>query len=163
MVAHSTSLRRPDERGSMSHQIQAGTMMVHQATHLKPLNIAGRPYSEGWHSLGIIESAGLDRNILAAGWRLFFMAGELKTVVPAWGGENTLRRGIKRLLARTRLQHFNCFELTHILRKHFLGIPYVSLAGHSRHIQLGSQIRSAEQRAQDGARQVRTPMTNSDV
>lgn len=151
MIAHSISLRRPDERGSMSHQIRAGTMMVHQATHLKSLNIAGRPYSDGWHSLGTIESASLDRSILAAGWRLFFMAGELKTVVPAWGGENTLRRGIKRLLAQTRLQHFNCFELTTILKRRFLGIPYVSLAGHSRHIQLGSQIRSTEQRTYDGA------------
>ena len=44
---------------------------------------------------------------------------------------------------------FNCFELTTILKRRFLGIPYVSLAGHSRHIQLGSQIRSTEQRAHD--------------
>src|SRR5271167_4051505 len=163
MAAHGVSLRRPDEGGSMSHEVQAGTMLVQQSTHLKSLDIEGKPYFEGWQSLGTIESASLDRKIRAAGWKLFFMAGELKTVVPAWGGENTLRRGIKRLLAQTRLQHFNCFELTHILRKRFLGIPYMSLAGHSRHIQLGSQIRSTEQRAHDGARQVLMPTTNSNI
>jgi len=136
----------------MPSQIQAGTMMVQPSAHLQSLEIQSEPYSEGWRSLGFLESAGLDGKIRTAGWKLFFMAGELKTVVPAWGGENTVRRGIKRLLAETRLQHFNCFELTHIRRKRFLGIPYVSLAGHSRHIQLGSQIGSTEQRAHDGAR-----------
>jgi len=77
------------------------------------------------------------------------MAGELRAVVPAWGGQSTLRAGVKRLLAQTRLQHFNCLEVTHILKKHFLGIPYVSIAAHSRHIQDGCQIQSIEQRAQD--------------
>ena len=75
------------------------------------------------------------------------MAGELRAVVPAWGGQNTLRQGVKRLLAQTRLQHFNCLEVSHILKKHFLGIPYVSIAAHSRHIQEGCQMQSAEQRA----------------
>ncbi len=153
-------LFRPDQQGFMPNQTQAGTMIVQPSAHLQALEIQSEPYSEGWRLLGFLESADLDRRIRTAGWKLFFMAGELKTVVPAWGGENTLRRGIKRLLAQTRLQHFNCFELTHILKKRFLGIPYVSLAGHSRHIQLGSQIRSTEQRAQDGA-QARAPMTKA--
>ncbi len=135
----------------MANQIQAGTMMVQHSTNLQSLEIQSEPYSEGWHSLGVAESAGLDRKIRTAGWKLFFMAGELKAAVPAWGGTNTLRRGVKRLLAQTRLQHFNCLELTDIRRKYFLGIPYVSIAGHSRHIQLGSQIQSTEQRAHDGA------------
>jgi|GEM_PF-6150332 len=52
------------------------------------------------------------------------MAGEITTTVPAWGGDNTLRRGVKRLLARTRLQQLNCLEVTGISRKYFLGIPY---------------------------------------
>ncbi len=146
----------------MPNQIQAGTMMVQPSANLQLLEIQSEPYFEGWCSLGFLESAGLDGKIRTAGWKLFFMAGELKTVVPAWGGKNTLRRGIKRLLAQTRLQHFNCFELTHILKKRFLGIPYVSLAGHSRHIQAGSQIRSTEQRAQDGA-QGRAPRTKATV
>jgi len=142
---------RSDGRGPMPNQIQAGTMIVQSSVHLQSLEIQSEPYYEGWRSLGSLESAGLDNKIRAAGWKLFFMAGELKTVVAGWGGESTLRRGIKRLLTQTRLQHFNCFELTTILKRRFLGIPYVSLAGHSRHIQLGSQIRSAAQRAHDSA------------
>src|SRR5271166_704613 len=137
-------------RGSMPNTIQAGTILVKQSTLLLSLAVESEIYSENWRSLGTLESSGLDRKLRAAGWNLFFMAGELRAVVPAWGGQNTLRRGVKRLLAQTRLQHFNCLELSHILKKHFLGIPYVSIAAHSRHIQEGSQIQSVEQRAQDG-------------
>ena len=133
----------------MPNTIQAGTMLVKQSTLLQSLGVQSEIYSENWRSLGTLESSGLDRKVRAAGWNLFFMAGELRTVVPAWGGQNTLRRGVKRLLAQTRLQHFNCLEVSHILRKHFLGIPYVSIAAHPRHIQEGCQIHSIEQRAQD--------------
>jgi hypothetical protein len=133
----------------MPNQIQAGTMMVQQSASMRPLGIESEPYSGSWRSLGILESSGLDRKIRAAGWSLFFMAGELRAVVPAWGGQSTLRAGVKRLLAQTRLQHFNCLEVTHILKRRFLGIPYVSIAAPSRHIQDGCQIQSIEQRAQD--------------
>lgn len=124
--------------------------MVQQVASLHSLGIESEPYSGSWSSLGILESTGLDRKIRPAGWKLFFLAGELRAVVPAWGGQETLRRGVRRLLAQTRSQHFNCMELTHVLRKSFLGIPYVSIAAHRRHIQKDSQIRSAEQRAKDG-------------
>jgi len=134
----------------MANEIQTGTMMIQQLASLQPLGIESEPFSGSWRSLGVPESSGLDRKIRNAGWKLFYMAAEHRAVVPAWGGQRTLRRGVQRLLAQTRSQHFNCLELTHILKKRFLGIPYVSIAAHSRHIQLGSQIQSVEQRTQDG-------------
>jgi len=77
------------------------------------------------------------------------MAAEIRAAVPAWGGQNTLRPGIMRLMAQTRLQHFNCFEIRHIRKQRFLGIPYISIAAHPRHVQQGSQIQSLKQRALD--------------
>ena len=141
--------RADNMRGCMPNTIQAGTILVKQSKLLQSLGVESEPYCRNWRSLGILESSGLDQKVQAAGWHLFFMAGELRAVVPAWGGQNTMRRGVKRLLAKTRLQHFNCLELSHILRKHFLGIPYVSIAAHPRHIQEGCQIHPIEQRAQD--------------
>lgn len=133
----------------MPNQIQTGTMIVHQSAAVRLLNIESEPYFHEWSSLGPLESSGLDQKVRAMGWNLFFMAGEIRAVVPAWGGHNTLRRGVKRLLAQTRLQHFNCLEVTQVLRKYFLGVPYVSIAAHARHLQEGCQIQSIEQRAQD--------------
>jgi hypothetical protein len=135
----------------MPNQIQAGTMMVYQSANLRSLAVESEPYFRNWRSLGIAESVGLDRRVRAKGWSLFFMAGEITTTVPAWGGDNTLRRGVKRLLARTRLQHLNCLEVTDIRRKYFLGIPYLAISANPRHIQEGSQIQSSAQRAEDSS------------
>ena len=135
----------------MPNHIQAGTMMVQQSATLQSLGIESEVFSDNWRSLGVLESSGFDRKVRAKGLNLFFMASEIRAVVPAWGGQNTLRRGVKRLLAQTRRQHFNCLEVSHILRKHFLGIPYVSIAAHSRHVQQGCQIQSIELRAQDSS------------
>jgi hypothetical protein len=135
----------------MPNQIQTGTIMVQQVPSLQSLGIESEPYSGSWNSLGTLQGSGLGGKIRPDGWKLFFLAGELRAVVPAWGGQKTLGRGVRRLLAQTRSQHFNCMELTHILRKRFLGIPYVSITAHRRHIQKDSQIDSAEQRAQAGS------------
>ncbi len=123
-------------------------MMVYQSANLQPLAVESDPYSSNWRSLGSAESSGLESRVRALGWTLFFLAGEIRAVVPAWGGRNTLRRGVKRLLARTHLQHFNCLEVTEIRRKYFLGIPYLSISANPRHIQQSCQIESMELRLQ---------------
>lgn len=133
----------------MPNHIQAGTIMIQPAASFRSLGIQSEPYSETWQSLGVSESSGLDQKLRDSGWKLLYIADELTTAVPDWGGQKTLRRGVKRLLARTRMQHFNCLELTRIQRKWFLGIPYLSVVAHSRHIQQGSHIQSLEQRAHD--------------
>jgi hypothetical protein len=130
----------------MPNTIQSGTMLVQQSALRHALGAEGENYSDQWCSLGMVESAELDRKLRVAGWNLFFMADELRTVVPAWGGEKTVRAGVKRLLARTRAQQFNSMQLSNVLRKRFLGIPFVSVVAHARHIQQGSKIDDFKQR-----------------
>ena len=134
----------------MSNTIQAGTMLVQQSALLHSLGAQGEYYSDQWCSLGTHESAELDRKLRAAGWNFFFIADELRTIVPPWGGQKTLRAAVKRLLARTRAQQFNCMQLSNILRERFLGIPFVSVVAHARHVQQGSRIESFEQRTSKG-------------
>jgi len=134
----------------MSNEIQAGTVLVQQSALLHSLGKQGESYSDKWCSLGTTESAELDRNLRAAGWNFFFIADELRTIVPPWGGEKTLRAGVKRLLAGTRAQQFNCLQLSNILRERFLGIPFLSVVAHARHVQQGSRMESLEQRRSTG-------------
>ena len=82
------------------------------------------------------------------------MAGEITAVVPAWGGDNILSRGVKRLLAQTQQQHLNCLEVTDISRKYFLGIPYLSISANPRHIQEGFQLKSIAQRGRDDVAEI---------
>jgi hypothetical protein len=134
----------------MPNEIQADTVLVHQSALLHWLGTQGENYSDQWCSLGTNESAELDKKLRAAGWNFFFIADELRTIVSPWGGEKTLRAGVKRLLARTRAQQFNCMQLSNILRGRFLGIPFVSVVAHARHIQQGNRMESFEQRTSKG-------------
>jgi hypothetical protein len=52
-------------------------------------------------------------------------------------GPGTLRRAVKRILAKQEGQRFNSLEVTEIISKRFLGIPFMSVTAHSRHIQQG--------------------------
>jgi len=135
----------------MPNQVQSGTVLVQQSAILELPGVESELYCQDWCSLGALESSGFDHTVRAAGWNLFFMAGELRAMATAWGGQNATRRAVARLLAQTRLQHFNCLELSHVLRKYFLGIPYISVVAHPRHIQRGYQIQPIEQRAHDNA------------
>jgi hypothetical protein len=50
-------------------------------------------------------------------------------------GPGTLRRAVKRILAKQEGQRFNSLEVAEIISKRFLGIPFMSVTAHSRHIQ----------------------------
>jgi hypothetical protein len=52
-------------------------------------------------------------------------------------GLGALRRAVKCVLAKQEGQKFNSLEITKRVSKRFLGIPFMSVAAHSRHIQQG--------------------------
>jgi hypothetical protein len=131
----------------MPDLIQSGTILVQRSALQHSLGETGETYSGQWCSLGAKESVNLHGRLRTAGWQLFFMAEELRTLVPAWGGPKSVRSGIKRLLVRTSAQRFNCMQVSNVLREHFLGIPYLSVIAHARHLQKGSRIDSFEQRS----------------
>jgi hypothetical protein len=53
---------------------------------------------------------------------------------------------LKRILAKVKHQHFNGLEVTAIVARHFLGVPYVTVSAHSRHMQESCNLDSLETR-----------------
>jgi hypothetical protein len=135
----------------MPNEIQSGTMMVRSAEFPPGLQLETQSYNQTWSSLGTCDSSAFDGRLRAAGWNLFFMADELKAVVPAWGGQKTLRAGVRRLLAQTGVRHFNCMQVSRIVRTSFFGIPYMSIAAHPCHMQRGSTLLPSADRAANSA------------
>ncbi|HXU18056.1 MAG TPA: hypothetical protein VN708_23315 [Terriglobales bacterium] len=50
-------------------------------------------------------------------------------------GTTRIQSAVRRILAKARLQGFNCLEVTGIVAKRFLGVRYTTVSAHSRHIQ----------------------------
>ena len=65
------------------------------------------------------------------------MAGEIKTTVFGFDRQKALRAALKRLIAEVKSQHCNSIEITRVVDKSFLSVPYVSVSAHPRHLQKG--------------------------
>ena len=68
-------------------------------------------------------------------------------------GTAKIQTALRRILTKVKRQHFNGLEVTGIVASHFLGLPYVTVSAHSRHMQHGCHLDSSEARqaSQDGA------------
>jgi len=65
------------------------------------------------------------------------LAGEIRATVLGRDRPGTLSRVAECVLAKQNGQKVNSLEVTKVVSKRFLGIPFMSVTGHSRHIQRG--------------------------
>lgn len=95
----------------------------------------------------------LDREIHAAGWNYFFMAAEVKATFFGSLTAAKVQNALKRILAKVKQHDFNGLEITAIVARHFLGVPYVTVSAHSRHMQSSCYLDGAATRrtSHDGA------------
>jgi hypothetical protein len=122
----------------MTDTITAGSLWVEKGTHLPAgLLLQGESYSSGW---ALVKDArpSFEQAIQKAGWTFFFMAGEIKTTVFGFDRQKALRTALKRLTTDVQSHHCNSIEISTVARKSFVGMPYVNVSAHLRHLQKGS-------------------------
>jgi hypothetical protein len=125
--------------------VQVGTILIdHRPLILRALDLESESYSGTWGVLQSHTSVTLDQKIRGTGWNCFFMAAEVKATVLGALAAKTIRRALKEIFARVRKPDFNCLEVTKIFEGRFLGVPYITVSAHSRHIQQGSLMEFAE-------------------
>ena len=125
---------------SQSNQtISAGTILIEQSTLLPAtLGLENGSTETGWSSLlNRPDRHQLEEKLSAAGWRFFLMAGAIKTIGFGFARRTMIQAALKRVIATVKLQECNCLEIDAIAMRSFLGLPYVCLSAHSRHIQSG--------------------------
>lgn len=129
------------------HRLQEGSVLLRSGTLMPtsvPLNL--RTYGRDWQL--VENSAGpiLDRDIHRTGWNLFFLAGVIRGYAVGSGGESSVKRATLNILAQVRAREFNCAQISEIVVKRCLGIRYVRVEAHCRHLQPSSMLDSVEQR-----------------
>jgi len=136
----------------MPSTVEVGTILMREWPEMpKLIGVETEPLFEGWSTLKVPDTSPLDRKIRSAGWNFFFMATEVKAMFFGSLSATKIQSALKRILAKVKQQHFNGLEITAIVARHFLGVPYVTVSAHSRHLQHSSNLESAEirQRYQD--------------
>jgi hypothetical protein len=127
----------------MPDAIKTGTILIeNDASMPKSLHLEGKRYSGDWRSVSNLDLNQLDVAIHKAGWTFFFMAGEIKITAFGFDKDGAVRRAVKRVLTNVESHKCNCVEITAVSAKSFLGMPYVNVRAHSRHIQESSAFTS---------------------
>src|ERR1700730_11194514 len=142
----------------MPPTVQVGTILMKEWPRMTELlGLENEPYSGNWSTVTVLDGFALDRKIHAVGWNFFFMAAEVKVMFFGAVGAKKIQNALRRILAKVKHQNFNSLEVTGIVAKRFLGVPYAIVSAHSRHVQQNCYLDSAEerqtaQREADGAR-----------
>jgi hypothetical protein len=124
--------------------VQVGTILMKECPGMAQLlGLQSEPCSGEWNLLKVPDGFALDRKIHAAGWNFFFMAAEVKVMFFGSVGTLKIQNALKRILEKVKRQQFNGLEVTEIVARRFLGVPYVTVSAHSRHMQQSCYLDSA--------------------
>src|SRR6267154_3951746 len=112
----------------MSVTNMSETILIREKTLLPAgLAIESEVFLPGWRIVRNLDGSALARNIEGANWHFFYLAGEIRATVLGRDRPGTLRRAVKRVLAKQEGQKFNSLEITKVVSKRFLGIPFISV------------------------------------
>lgn len=131
----------------MLSTVQVGTILMKEWPGMNQLlGTESEPCSGEWSLLKVLDGFALDRKIHAAGWNFFFMAAEVKGMFVGALGAAKIQNALQRILGKVKQQPFNGLEITGIVARRFLGVPYGVVTAHSRHVQRSCCLDSAESR-----------------
>lgn len=131
----------------MTANVQVGSILIDDRPQItQALGFKNEYYSGTWNLVKGFDAFSLDRKIHAAGWNFFFMVSEVKVMALGGIGPGNIQRALKRVLGKVKQSNFNCLEVTEIAAKRFLGVPYMTVSVHSRHIQQSCALDSAQER-----------------
>ncbi|MGC2555447.1 MAG: hypothetical protein WA416_11450 [Candidatus Sulfotelmatobacter sp.] len=120
----------------MRMAIGPGTILIKDGTLLpEALRLDGEPFVTGWTQVNDLDGHELDRRIRESGWTFFYLAGEIKRTIFDFEAKKTVPKAVKRILASLKQEKFNSAEITRVVSKRFLGVPYTQVYAHARHVQ----------------------------
>lgn len=125
----------------MNDQITDGAILIEEGALLPDsLSLVSAHYSTGWESLKYPKRRELDHEIHRTGWTFFYLADEIKRSVFGFDEQEAIRTAVKRILSSVKSRCLNCLEIRKVVTKTFLGLHFVSVFAHPRHIQRSSTL-----------------------
>jgi hypothetical protein len=118
---------------------ETGAILIKNGTELpEPLVLESDRDGTGWASVANhLNGRQLEKALTNAGWTFFYMAASIRTTAFGFERRQMVNAAMKRVIGKVRLQRCNCLEVDDVSMHSFLGIPYVSISAHPRHIQQG--------------------------
>ena len=117
--------------------ITSGTILLAKDAPRPPcIQVEDHLFPDAWVSVAHNPAPHeLERNLTAAGWAFFYMAGAVTATAFGFDQPSMIRAALHRVITSVSRQRCNCLEIDAVSTHSFLGIGYVSLSAHPRHIQ----------------------------
>ena len=128
----------------MPEDLRVGSVFMSKCPQL--FGLESEPYTSHWSVVKEPDGFAIERTIRAAGWNFFFIAEEVKAISFGGVGARSIQHGLHQILRKVSRQHYNSLELTGIVPKRFLGLPYSIVSAHPRHVQHNCYLDDAEAR-----------------
>jgi hypothetical protein len=125
----------------MSANTTSATIFIRENALLPAgLALETAAFLPGWLAVQKLDGHGVSRKIAGARWNFFFLAGAISATVIGRNGPATMQKAVKLILAKRPGQNYNALQIARVVPRSFLGIPYVRVSAHSRHIQEGMYL-----------------------
>ena len=124
-----------------------GSVVIVSGTEVpSSVQLKVRNYWKAWKLVRSWNGHAFGQELRKTGWNFFFIAGEVQGYWLGRDNEHTVKRAAERALAGVKRKAYNCAQVSEVAPGRFLGIPYIRVTLHSRHVQRGNQLDSPQQR-----------------
>jgi hypothetical protein len=113
-----------------------GIIFIRDGTPFPPtLPFTTDAFIPNWRIVTSHNRSTLARSIERCDWYFFYLAGDIRATVLGGNTRKVLRKALKAILAKHGNDHLNSIEITAIVSRRILGIPFTTFTAHSRQIQ----------------------------
>jgi hypothetical protein len=113
-----------------------GIIFIRDGTTFPPtLSVMTDAFIPNWRIVTSHNRATLARSIEGCDWYFFYLAGDIQATVVGGNTRNALRKALKNILTKYGDGQLNSIEITSIVSRRYLGIPFTTFTAHSRQIQ----------------------------
>ena len=124
--------------------IQAGSVLLRSDVPLPESVHFAFKLDRQWRILTEANGFDVERMLSDTGWHFFFMVPEIKTGALSFHRNQGLRKALRKLTFVVEAQKFNALEIVEINTKGFLGLNYVEVVAHPRHVKNSPFLRDLD-------------------
>lgn len=120
--------------------ITPGTILIdREVPRPKCFHLQHEPFPGAWISVRHnLSPRDLELELSTTGWTFLYLANAIRVTAFGLDREKMIHAALKRVIANVTEQRYNSLQIDDVAMHSFLGVPYVNVSAHARHIQKGN-------------------------
>lgn len=125
-------------------EIATGSVLMKKGTALPVALRTNPPRLGDWEVISELDGLGVERELRQSGWHFFFLVPAIRAASIALDLQRAFAKTMRRITRAADEIGFNGLEISAIKQRNWLGIQYVSITAHPRHVRNSPFIRDLD-------------------